>query len=137
MIIDYRPNSTEPCSPLRLLPLTIVRMVAADLGEGRRTHMPRTANNADALLADLTTRLERLVAQARKEGREDALQEVRQLVAGGGATKARGRPRTAAKTPAKRGKKRKNPWANLTPKERLKRINAMRKGRGLPLKRKL
>ena len=43
----------------------------------------------------------------------------------------------AAKPKTKSGKPRKNPWANLTPEQRLKRVNAIRKGRGLPLKRKL
>ncbi len=44
---------------------------------------------------------------------------------------------TVAKPKRKSSKPRKNPWANLTPEERLKRVNAIRKGRGLPLKRKL
>ena len=100
--------------------------------------MPKTATTTDALLADLTSRLGKLVEAARKEGRDEALAEVRDLVggAGAGAPATRGR-RAASKGPAKLKKKRKNPWANLTPKERLKRINAMRKGRGLPLKRRL
>lgn len=38
----------------------------------------------------------------------------------------------AAKTPAVR-RKRRNPWANLTPEERQVRVNAIRKGKGLPL----
>ncbi len=94
-------------------------------------------NNPDALLADLTTRLERLVAQARKEGREDALAEVRQLVGGGGATtKTRGRPRKAAKKPAKRKKKRKSWWDTATAKQKAERTRKMLAGRGLKPKRK-
>ena len=63
---------------------------------------------------------------------------------GGGSAVASGKParqkRKSAKKAAKRtksGKPRKNPWANLTPKEHLARVNAIRKGRGLPPKRKL
>ncbi len=97
--------------------------------------MPRPRSDTGAGLADLQKRLKSLVETARKEGRADALAEVRSLVGGAVAKRGPGRPRKVTK--AKRKKKRKNPWANLTPKERLKRINAMRRGRGLPLKRKL
>lgn len=124
--------------------------------------MARIKEESAALLADLTSRLERLVAAARKEGREDALTEVRALVGGavGAVTAAAaparrgpGRPRKivgeakpakaekapkAGKAPkAKRAKSkspRKNPWADLTPEQRLARVNAIRVGRGLPPK---
>ena len=102
--------------------------------------MPRIANNSDAILTDLQGRLARLVATAKQEGRDEALSQVRSLVSGGAATPTgkRGRKPVAAKTARKKSKKpRKNPWADLTPAQRLKRINAIRKGRGLPLKRKL
>ncbi len=84
-------------------------------------------NNADTMLTDLTTRLERLVAQAKKEGRADALAEVRQLVGGGGGTGSG----KAAKKPAKRKKKRKNWWATATEKQKAERTRKMLAGRGL------
>ena len=99
--------------------------------------MPKTSTT-DAMLADLTSRLAKLVEAARKEGRDEALAEVRDLVGGKGAGTPATRGRKAAsKGPAKRKRKRKNPWAGLTPKQHLARVNAIRKGRGLPLKRKL
>jgi len=98
--------------------------------------MPRIANRTDALLSDLGKRLASLVQTARSEGREEALADLRNLVGSGPAK--RGRP--AGKTVKKRrksGKPRKNPWAKYTAAEKLARINKMRKGRGLPLKKKL
>ena len=104
--------------------------------------MPRLKNDTDILVRDLVARLEKLVATARREGRESALAEVRSLVAGGGkqgggSDKPARRKRRAAKRKRKSSKPRKNPWLGLTPRQRLKRINAMRKGRGLPLKKSL
>ena len=105
--------------------------------------MPRTANQSDALLADLQKRLANLVETARKEGRESALSDVRSLVGGGA---PRGRPRKAtadvsakAAKPTRRksSKPRKNPWAKYSAAEKLARINKMRKGRGLPPKKSL
>lgn len=93
--------------------------------------MPRVANNTDALLKDLTARLEKLVASARQEGREDALAEVRDLVAGAG-PKPRGRPASAASKPRRKSTKpRKNPWANMTPEQKKARVRKMLAGRGL------
>ncbi len=94
--------------------------------------MPRIANETAAILADFQRRLERLVETARKEGREDALAEVRRLVGGGA---KRGRPRQAAKKPAKRKKKRRNPWDHMTPAQRKERVRKMLAGRGLKPKR--
>lgn len=106
--------------------------------------MPRVVENTDSLLSDLTTRLERLVTVARKEGRESALAAVRSLVTGGnlGAATARpgrGRPPwdgpAPAKRPAARAKKararRRNPWAHMTPEQRAERVRKMLAGRGL------
>ena len=103
--------------------------------------MPRIANDTAALLADVQRRLERLVEIAKKEGRDEALGEVRQLVAGGGArragTKRRGRPKKkVAKKPAKRRKKRKSWWDTATARQRAERIRKMQAGRGLKPKRK-
>ena len=111
--------------------------------------MPRTAEDSKFLAADLAGRLARLVAAAKQEGRDAALAEVRSLIAGteGGdgpsghapVARKRGRPlgstnkpRTDAPAKApKSGKSRKNPWAALSPADRLARVNAIRKGRGL------
>ena len=103
--------------------------------------MPRPASTTDALVADLSRRLERLVETARKEGREDALAEVRSLVGGdrssrAGPARRKSTTRKAAK-PKKQKKPRKNSWAGLTPEQRLARVNAIRKGRGLPPKKEL
>ena len=113
--------------------------------------MPRIAESAASLAADLRARLDRLVAAAMREGRDSALAGVRKLLGGpdtSGTSGRRGpgRPRgsknkpkaaSAKPAPTKSGKKRKNPWAGLSPEARLKRVNAIRKGRGLPLKEKL
>lgn len=102
--------------------------------------MPRMSESSKSLAADLADRISRLVAAAKKEGREEALLEVRSLVGGTvGAKRGPGRPRkAAAAAPARKPrKKRKNPWAALSPADRLARVNAIRKGRGLPLKEKL
>lgn len=103
--------------------------------------MPRIAENSKSLAADIASRLTRLIEAARKEGRDEALAELRHLVSGGAAPAKRGPgrpkgPRNApkARKAAKSGKPRKNPWAGLSAEERLARVNAIRKGRGLPLK---
>lgn len=99
--------------------------------------MPRIANETGALLADLEKRLARLVDVARKEGREEALAEVRALVAGGAGAAKPGRKTTkkaaqkAAKKTSKPRKKRKNPWDSMTPAQRKERIRKMQAGRGL------
>lgn len=115
--------------------------------------MPRIAENTDSLLADLRTRMERLIDVAKKEGRDEALADLRHLVAGGSAPRAASRERKAPEKAEKAEKAektdkaekkasdkkltaagRKNPWAGLSPEARLARVNAIRKGRGLPLK---
>jgi hypothetical protein len=101
--------------------------------------MPRMKDETNTLLADLTSRLQRLVDVARKEGRETALSDVRSLVGGGmssgGAApaKRRGRPLGSKNKPktAKSGRKRKNPWASMTPEQRKDRVRKMLAGRGL------
>ncbi len=98
--------------------------------------MPRVANNTDALLKDLTDRLEKLVAAARKEGRENALADVRSLV-DGSAPARRGRKPAVVKAAApkktrkKSSKPRKNPWATMTPEQKKARVRKMLAGRGL------
>lgn len=104
--------------------------------------MPRIANETSALVADLSARIERLAEAARAEGRAAALESLRSVLEGGGAPRrGPGRPRKdaapAAAKPRRAGKRRKNPWAGLSPAERLARVNAIRKGRGLPPKESL
>lgn len=101
--------------------------------------MPPTKETARSILDDVVDRLERLVEAARATGRGAALGEVRSLLDGAAAPRRRaGRPaRAPAKRKAARRKSsgpRKNPWAGLTPEARLARVNAIRKGRGLPPK---
>jgi hypothetical protein len=93
--------------------------------------MPRIANETGALIADMQKRLHKLVEVAKHEGRSEALEEVRALV-GGGAVKRAGSTAAAAKTaPRKPAKKRKNPWATMTPKQKADRVRKMLAGRGL------
>ncbi len=107
------------------------------VGAARQAHhileneMPRIANNTDSLLNDLTSRLGTLIETARAEGREGALADLRGLMDGKPRpSKRRGRGATAKTSKlTKSGKKRKNPWAGLTPAQKLKRVNAIRKGR--------
>ncbi len=99
--------------------------------------MPRMKNETSELLADLHRRIDALVAAAHKSGQDDALGHIRALVAGGGVVKrGPGRPRknplAAPAMSAKPKKRRKNSWAGLSPAARLARVNAIRKGKGLP-----
>ena len=92
--------------------------------------MPRIASDSDAILKDLTGRLRKLIDAAKREGREEALAEVRNLVGGPAAKRGPGRPRKT-ETAAKPKKKRKNPWASMTPKQKADRVRKMLAGRGL------
>ncbi len=98
--------------------------------------MPRMKNETDALVSDLANRLERLVAAARQEGREAALAEVRSLV-GGAVNLSPPRPSAAAASPIRKTDGRRNSWSGMTPAARLARVNAIRRGKGLPPKDKL
>jgi len=100
--------------------------------------MPRMSNETAALVSDFTSRLERIVAAARQEGREAALAEVRSLVGGGaGAPAARPRQAAPAASPVRKTDGRRNSWSGMTPADRLRRVNAIRAGKGLPPKDKL
>jgi hypothetical protein len=105
--------------------------------------MPRPKNETSALLADLQSRVAQLVETARRQGRDEALGHIRSLVGGAAPKRGPGRPRKdagaapAAPARTKSGKRRKNPWAKLSPAARLARINAIRKGKGLPLRNSL
>jgi len=99
--------------------------------------MPRMKNETSVLLADLHRRIDAVVAAARKSGHDDALGQIRSLVAGGGVVKrGPGRPPKDPLAAVSAGpkKRRKNSWAGLSPAARLARINAIRKGKGLPLR---
>jgi hypothetical protein len=102
--------------------------------------MPRIANETSVLLADLHARLSRVVEVARQDGHDRALDEIRNLVGGAGIPVRRGpgRPRgsknKASAAVSAKTDKRKNSWSGLTPEQRLKRVNAIRKGKGLPPK---
>lgn len=97
--------------------------------------MPRPANDIAALVADLKSRLDRLADTARSDGRAQALQSLQSVLAGGAPVRrGPGRPKGSKNRPkaAKPRKARKNSWAGLSPAERLARVNAIRKGKGLP-----
>jgi hypothetical protein len=106
--------------------------------------MPRIANETSALLADLQSRLQNLVEAARREGHAAALHQIRGLVGaspdvGAPARRGPGRPRGSKNKPkdappARSGTQRKNSWSGLTAEQKLARVNAIRKGRGLPPK---
>ena len=104
--------------------------------------MPRLANDLTALVAQLKARLDSLAATARSEGHTAALAHL-SAVLGGGAPVRRGpgRPRGSRNKPkavaAKPKKRRKNPWASLSPAARLARVNAIRKGKGMPPRQSL
>jgi hypothetical protein len=94
-------------------------------------------SETSVLLDDLKARLERLTDVARQEGRAQALNEIRSLVGGDVAVKrGPGRPPKAETmaAPAQPRKRRRNSWSGLTPEQRLVRVNAIRKGKGLPPK---
>jgi hypothetical protein len=104
--------------------------------------MPRKPNETAAQLSDLKARLDQLVASARAQGRAAALDEVRSLVGGtvgapAAAKRGPGRPKGSTKTATKAARAakpkavRKSSWEGLTPEQRLERVNAIRKGRGL------
>ena len=94
--------------------------------------MPRLKNESSVLLADVQRRIEAIVEAARQEGRADALGQIRSLVGGPAAAVKRGpgRPPKAASAAAPK-KRRKNSWSGLTAEQRLARVNAIRKGKGL------
>lgn len=96
--------------------------------------MPR-AQDTKALIVRL---LDELMTEARRQGEADAMEKLQSLLTGG--KRGPGRPRgskNASKTAAGSKSKRKNSWSGLSHEARLARVNAIRKGRGLPPKDKL
>lgn len=100
--------------------------------------MSRDKSETSEVLADLHARLERVLESARAAGRARALNEIRLLVGGElPAKRGPGRPlgsrnKPAVAATAKPKQKRRNSWAGLTAAARLVRVNAIRKGKGLP-----
>jgi hypothetical protein len=101
--------------------------------------MPRLKNETSILIADLKSRIDRMVEIAMREGHDRALGEIRALV-GGGLTPVKrgpGRPpkssygTMAAPAKAKPRKKRRNPWAHMTAEQKADRVRKMLAGRGL------
>ena len=94
-------------------------------------------NELSGLTADITARLERLLAAAKRAGREEALHDVRALVGGavsvGSAARGAKKSAKVAAAPKRAKKARKNPWLGLSPEAHLARRNAIRRGRGLPI----
>lgn len=97
--------------------------------------MPRMKEDSKTLAADLAARLERLVAAAKKEGRDEAFGQLRSLVGGTAGAPRRGPgrpPKSAAAAPrAKSRKRRKNPWATMSAEQKAERVRKMLAGRGL------
>ncbi len=98
--------------------------------------MPRPSSELAAPSSGFRSRLAHVIAAARPEGRARALDEIRSLV-GGAAPAKRGRPFGSKNKPksdaaAKPKRKRRNSWAGLSPAARLKPVNAIRAGKGLP-----
>ena len=103
--------------------------------------MPRLKNETSILIADLKSRIDRMVEIAMREGHDRALGEIRALVGGGLAPVKRGPGRPpkssyatgAAPAPAKAKprKKRRNPWAHMTADQKADRVRKMLAGRGL------
>ncbi len=100
--------------------------------------MARMKASLDGLIEDFRKRLSVVIEEARDTGRADAMAEIQRAV-GGRMNRAMGKRRSGRPAKAKMrksGKKRKNPWAGLSPEKKLERVNAIRKGRGLPPKDK-
>lgn len=89
-------------------------------------------------IEDIDTLVKSREDAAYARGREDALAEIRGIVNGGTkpAPKPKAKPASKPK-PKPKSKAKKNPWADLTPAARLKRVNAIRVGRGLPPRKSL
>src|SRR5262245_20474042 len=96
--------------------------------------MPRLKNETSVLIADLKSRLDRIVTVATQAGRDQALTEIRALVGGGLPVKrGPGRPPKSSYAPVARKtrKRRKNPWASMTAEQKADRVRKMLAGRGL------
>lgn len=103
--------------------------------------MPRLKNETSVLIADLKSRIDRMVEIALREGHERALGQIRALVGGGALPVKRGPGRppkssyatgpAAAPARAKPKKKRRNPWAHMSADQKAERVRKMLAGRGL------
>lgn len=82
--------------------------------------------------AKLSRSIETAIDAALKAQREGLLGDIRSALNEGRPPRKRRAPMTVTgAAPARRCK---NPWAGLSPAARLARVNAIRKGRGLPAK---
>ena len=89
-------------------------------------------DSIEKFLDDMRTQVLSLVEEARQAGREEVLSQVQGFV-GAPVAKPAGK---AKKVKAKGKKKRKNPWAGMTAKQREERIRKMLAARGLEPKDK-
>jgi hypothetical protein len=93
------------------------------------------SQSIESLLDQLGKDLEDMLEEAREQGRQEVLDHIQAFGGGKPVKKARpGRKPKAGAKPAK--KKRKNPWASMTPEQREERVRKMLAGRGLKPKSK-
>jgi hypothetical protein len=100
--------------------------------------MANDSGRTDALLADIQRRLVELVAAARQEGKDGAVDQIRSMLGGtlglavAPVKRGPGRPRKnplAAPAAPKAKKARRNPWAHLTEEQKAERVRKMQEGR--------
>ncbi len=94
------------------------------------------SQTVESLLDQLKDGLEALLDEAREQGRQEVLDHINRF---GGAVAPQAKKAPAVKAPEEAKpakKKRKNPWANMTPKQREDRVRKMLAGRGLKPKGK-
>jgi len=102
--------------------------------------MPSPSNELSALVSDLHARLTHVLEVARADGNARALRKIESLFGGGASAKrgpgrplgSKNRPKTAVAATPKKRDGRSNSWSRLTPTQRLARVNAIRKAKGLP-----
>lgn len=91
----------------------------------------------EAVKARIVAMIDDLMEEARKQGMAEATDNLVQMLMSG-RKRGPGRPPKNATTSSnvggaqKPGKKRKNSWSGLSAEQRLARVNAIRKGKGLP-----
>lgn len=88
---------------------------------------------------DIRALVEKREKAAYERGQQAVRDEIAQAL-DGGRRKTRRTSRPTVKFSKKKlpsRKQRKNPWANMTPEQKLERVNAIRKGRGLPPRKSL
>ena len=106
--------------------------------------MPKTSDVDESIrnaFKVLEIVVQKAIRNARMEGENDALARIREVMGEAPTPVKRGpgRPKGSKNAPKAAatktgGDKRKNSWSGLSPEARLARVNAIRKGRGLPPK---